>query len=64
MPTEGEFVVPEKVWFYLAGFGYTPTWRRARKRLFLPRFNDWRWSPKTKLLEKAFKSWFGRKQSL
>ena len=63
MPAEGEFVVPEKVWFiwphldmYLRGGVPENDISAAFQRLAMV--------PENQIVGKAFKSWFGRKQSL
>ncbi len=63
MPTEGEFVVPEKVWFIWPGLD-------IRLRGGVPEsdisaaFQRLAMVPENEIVGKAFKSWFGRKQSL
>jgi len=63
MPAEGEFVVPEKVWFIWPALD-------IRLRGGVPEadisaaFQRLAMVPENEIVGKAFKSWFGRKQSL
>ena len=63
MPTGGEFVVPEKIWFIWP----TLTIRLQRgvpESDVSAAFQRLAMVPENEIVGKAFKSWFGRKQSL